>query len=144
MLSKIITDQHFYLCGRRPRNLGFILNLTIVQELRDSSGRHSGGRTPKILFVLSNGGSLTMIKKCCSLWLAFSGFMCASSYFSLLHKLVWKQYCLAEKVTYTVVQTYLPGEKLQPYCFMMYHPVSESVLRRKRRVARSWTGNDFV
>lgn len=60
LLLKIIIDQHFYLCGGRPHKLGFIL--TIAKELRDSSGRHSGGRTPKILFVLSNGGSLTMTR----------------------------------------------------------------------------------
>jgi hypothetical protein len=81
LLLKILIGQHFYLCRGRPRKLGYILNLTIAPELRDSIGRHSGGRTPKILFVLSNGGSLLMIKKCCSLWLVFVCFMRASFYF---------------------------------------------------------------
>lgn len=127
---KIPIVQHFCWCRGRPRKLGFILNLAITLELKDSNGRHSGGQMPKTLFVLSNGGSLTMIRKCCSLWRAFLYFMFASSYFSLLHRLVWKQYCLAWRVTYTDVQTHLPGDKLEPWCFIMYHPVSETVLKR--------------
>lgn len=50
LLLKILIGQHLYLCRGRPFKLSFILNLTIAKELRDSNGRHCGGRTPKILF----------------------------------------------------------------------------------------------
>ena len=72
LLLKILIGQHFHMCRGGPRKLGFILNLTIAQELRDNNGQWSSLWWENAKdFVLSSGGSLTMIKKCCSLWLAF-------------------------------------------------------------------------
>ena len=39
----------------------------------------------KLLFVTGNGRRLPLIRMSCSLWRAFFCFICASSYFSLLH-----------------------------------------------------------
>lgn len=44
----------------------------------------------KLLPDLSNTGNLAVIRQCCSLWRDFLCFVCTSSYFSLLHLVLWK------------------------------------------------------
>jgi hypothetical protein len=72
-------------------------------NLTGCTGRHSGGKGLNVLFDLSNGGSLAMIRNCCALWLAFLSFICTSSYFSISHLFLRKECCSVEEVTTTDV-----------------------------------------
>jgi len=57
----------------------------------------------KRLFVLSNEGSLTVIRHSSFLCRAFLRFMCVSSYFPFLHLHLRKEYFSAEEVPSTGV-----------------------------------------
>jgi hypothetical protein len=67
--------------------------------LTDSNGRHSGGKKAKLLFDLSNGGSLAVTLAVCGV------LSCASSYFAVPRLLLRKHFCSTEEVPYTDVQT---------------------------------------
>jgi hypothetical protein len=60
---------------------------TNSEKLTDSNNRHSGGRKSKLV-RFEQWGSLAVIRKCCYLWRALFCFVCASTYFSLLHLLL--------------------------------------------------------